>query len=527
MTKFIYLITILIGYACGCFLTAVFVVRKYKGCDVSQVGTGNPGMANVMAQVGKVPGLMVLAGDIAKTALAMGLCWLLFGGEIGRDAMLYSGLGVLLGHNFPIQRGFRGGKGVTVTCTWIILLLPASGIVSAVAGGLITVLTGLLPLGAVLITLFIVPFAWAELGNGAAVVMVISLVIMLYRHFPGLVRGFKNQEKREFHKRRSLRAIIGCIIIIILVAYLAFIDILISLALVPDFMEQFDSFEEITEESVAELVHTSDIEDNGQAQRQLLLDWMDTLTEETYVKVSLQSQDGYQLVAAEFLQPEHTDKWALLVHGYTGSKEEMYTYARWYYEQGYNCLVPDLRCQGQSQGDYIGLSLTDCDDCLDWLDAIIAQNPDARIVLHGQSMGAATVLMMTGRELPNNVVACISDCAYTTAYDMAGDKFVNWFGLPKFPIVDSMCIYFRLRGGYDVYAAAPIEAVGKSSTPTLFIHGTDDAMVGYYMGQQLYDAAACPKEFYTVEGAGHSQAKNKDPEAYYAEIEKFLKEYGI
>lgn len=217
------LLSMLIGYIFGSFLTAVVVAKKFTGKDISEIGTGNPGMANTMAQIGKKAGFIVLGGDILKTVIAMTISAVIFYNSLGiSQAFLWTGLGALLGHNFPVTRKFKGGKGVTVTCVWIILLLPFSGILSAVAGGLVVVLTGLLPLGAVLITFFVMPFAYFELGTEAFFVMLLSFCIMLFRHFPGFIRGFKNQEKREFKKGRSVKSIVLSIIVIALVYIIGF-----------------------------------------------------------------------------------------------------------------------------------------------------------------------------------------------------------------------------------------------------------------------------------------------------------------
>ena len=221
-----YILSALIGYVCGMFLTAWFVARIWAKKDISEIGTGNPGMANVMARIGKVPGFLVLLGDILKTVLAMGLCRYFFSAEIGDMAGLFAGLGTLLGHNFPVWRKFKGGKGVSVTCAWIILYMPFGGIVSAVAGGIITILTGLLPLGAVLITVFEIPFAFLEKGKAAGLVMTVSFLIMLYRNFPGFIRGFKNEENREFKRKRDVKNTIGCIVTVILVVVCFVFDII-------------------------------------------------------------------------------------------------------------------------------------------------------------------------------------------------------------------------------------------------------------------------------------------------------------
>ena len=73
------LLSILIGYFCGCFLTAELVARKFAGKKAAEVGeTGNPGMANIMASLGFWPGIATLLGDMVKCLLAMTVCYLLF-----------------------------------------------------------------------------------------------------------------------------------------------------------------------------------------------------------------------------------------------------------------------------------------------------------------------------------------------------------------------------------------------------------------------------------------------------------------
>jgi hypothetical protein len=230
-------------------------------------------------------------------------------------------------------------------------------------------------------------------------------------------------------------------------------------------------------------------------------------------------------VAQEFYAQEDSHNWVILLHGYTGWKEEMYPYAYWYWEQGYHVLVPDLRAQGESEGDFIGMGWTDSRDCELWVDYILGQDPDAQIVLHGQSMGASTALIFAGNEpeeYTKNIKAVVSDCAYTSAYEMFGDKITEWFSLPPFPFVDSACLMLRLRGGYDLKKASPIDTVKKSTIPTLFIHGDADAMIDVSQAYELYEQAACEKELLIVEGAGHAQAVEKDPEGYWEAVEQFL-----
>lgn len=317
----------------------------------------------------------------------------------------------------------------------------------------------------------------------------------------------------------------GIALTVLLLMYIILVNVLIDAALVPSFMRKLDAFGRITEESYAQQVQSTDIQRNQQGALNEMREWLAGAESR---KCSVVTEDGYTLIAEEFMAREESHKWVLLLHGYTGWKEAMYPFACWYYGEGYHVLAPDLRCQGESEGDFIGMGWTDHYDCMLWIDYILSQDADAQIVLHGQSMGAATALMMTGEEsLSAQVCAVVSDCAYTDAYSMFGDKISAWFHLPAFPLVDSACLMLKLRGGYDLKDASALLAVEKSSTPTFFIHGDADAMIPVWMSEELYEAATCEKELMIVEGAGHAQAQDKDPDAYYGAIRAFLEEAGL
>lgn len=326
-------------------------------------------------------------------------------------------------------------------------------------------------------------------------------------------------------RKKKVLKITAVVVFVLFLLYVIFVYFLVSACLVPSFMRKLDAFENITVMGYSEQVHSTEISEHHAKS----MDDADTLVKDVESrKVSLQSEDGYKLVAEEFSAKEESGKWVMLLHGYTGWKEEMFPFAYWYYEQGYHVLVPDLRCQGESEGDFIGMGWTDHYDCELWIDYILKQDADAQIVLHGQSMGAATALIMTGEEnLSDHVKAVVSDCAYTDAYSMFGDKITEWFSLPAFPFVDSACLMLRLRGGYDLNDASAVNAVKKSRTPTLFIHGDEDALVSVDMVYELYREAACEKELLVMEGAGHAQSQDKDPEKYYGAIAEFLEKNGM
>lgn len=197
------MICLLIGYAFGCFLTGELVARRRTGAGADRLGTGNPGMANVAHELGLRWGLLVLLGDVLKTVLADLLCARLFAVRLGWLALLWTCLGAVLGHNFPLWRGFRGGKGVAVTCAGLILFSPLWGTVACLTGLGVTVITGWLPLGAVVIPAVFLPLALLFHGWEAGLLAAALTGLMVSRHYHGLGRIRRGEEPRKFRPKQS------------------------------------------------------------------------------------------------------------------------------------------------------------------------------------------------------------------------------------------------------------------------------------------------------------------------------------
>ncbi len=329
-------------------------------------------------------------------------------------------------------------------------------------------------------------------------------------------------------RRKTITRIAALLFLLILLFYAVAGNLIVSAALVPEFMRKLDAFEEITEESYSQMIYTDDITENTRAASQETREWLETVDLKKY---SLTSDDGYQLIASVFYQPEELPKeerhrWVMLLHGYTGWKEEMYHYACRYYAQGFNVICPDMRCQGESEGDFIGMGYTDSRDNLLWLLAILHTDPDARIVIHGESMGASCALMMSGlKDLPENVACIISDCGYSDVRSIFKKELNDWTGLPDIGLTFASRLCLLARGGYDIRKASALEAVRVSHTPTLFIHGLQDRFVPPYMEDRLFEACSSSKQLMKMEGAGHVQSVYKDPDAYYDTVFDFIDQW--
>lgn len=313
-------------------------------------------------------------------------------------------------------------------------------------------------------------------------------------------------------KKKKIIGIAISSILVILILGLSFVgNYFYNLALNPDTPKDivFGTPEEA--EATSGQVLDSDIQ------------WL--LTESNYTDETLTSFDNLNLHAYKVLNQNDSNKWVITVHGYTSEGINMSSYAKNYYDIGYNVLIPDLRSHGLSEGDYIGMGWDDRLDIIDWINTILEYNPNAEIVLHGVSMGAATVSMASGEDLPSNVKAIVADCGYTSVWDEFAYQLDDLFSLPEFPILNVSSLVAKVRAGYFLGEASTLKQVAKSKTPILFIHGDEDDFVPYYMMEELYNATSSEKEMLTIKNAGHAKASEVDPETYWTTVSNFTSKY--
>ena len=120
------LVCIFIGYIFGMFQTA-FILGKIKGIDIREHGSGNAGTTNTLRVLGTKAGVIVFAGDMLKSILAILLVRTLFKAaysDIEPLLVIYTGAGCVLGHNFPFYLKFKGGKGIATSGGMILSFHP-------------------------------------------------------------------------------------------------------------------------------------------------------------------------------------------------------------------------------------------------------------------------------------------------------------------------------------------------------------------------------------------------------------------
>lgn len=306
-------------------------------------------------------------------------------------------------------------------------------------------------------------------------------------------------------KKRTKRIIIACISILVLI-YLGVNAYLVNYAFVRD---------------SASLGASSPEKARVLKKDQL---WLSQAKKTTWTQKS--ADDKLNLKALYIPAAKKTNETIVIAHGYRENNLRMASYIRMFHDLGYNVLAPDDRGAGQSEGKMITFGWQDRLDYLKWLDQIISKNgQDSKIGLFGVSMGGATVMMMSGEKLPKQVKVIVEDCGYSSIYSELGTQLTAQFGLPKEPILTTASWIASPFLGFNFKEGDVIKQLKQNKLPTLFIHGSKDKFVPTEMVYENYKASAGKKELWVVKDAAHGMSYYKDPKAYAAKVQDFIKPY--
>ena len=240
------------------------------------------------------------------------------------------------------------------------------------------------------------------------------------------------------------------------------------------------------------------------------------------------SFDDLKLHATYFPADENreTPKIVICFHGYTSQGMSDYIGLSDYYQKrGYAMLLPDARAHGASEGEYVGFGCLDRKDALVWINWAIRQlGENVKILLHGTSMGAATLLMLSGLSLPEQVKGIVSDCGFTSPKEVFTHVLHSMYHLPAFPVIPGADLVNRRLAGYGMDECNAKREVEKATVPILFIHGEADTFVPCSMCEEIYEHCASKKNRLLVAGAAHAESYYKDMESYEKALTGFMEE---
>ncbi|MFW5779846.1 MAG: alpha/beta hydrolase [Bacillota bacterium] len=235
----------------------------------------------------------------------------------------------------------------------------------------------------------------------------------------------------------------------------------------------------------------------------------------------IQSRFGYKLHARLYEAKEPTNKYIVDIHGRSSSSISQLKYLKIFSDMGYNVLFPDQRGSGESGFAFYSYGLYEKYDIISWISRLKRMNPDAEILLFGESMGAATATMVAASD--DRVKALVSYCSFSSIYDILKDhigekgypKFIKFF-IPAFVVV-SLFMF-----GMRVWHADVTKHMKKITIPTLIIHSYGDKLVPIGHGKKLIKANPMA-EYLLFENDEHARSFSAHPVEFTKAVQEFLK----
>ena len=261
-----------------------------------------------------------------------------------------------------------------------------------------------------------------------------------------------------------------------------------------------------------------------------MIEWTKQSRATEHRKVEIKTFDGLTL-RGRYYEHSPDAPIEIMMHGYQGNLErDLNGGILRALKIGHSVLVYDHRGSGKSDGNVLTFGINESRDCRRWIDFVLENiNKDAKIIISGVSMGAATAMIVSGfDDLPENIVGIVADCGYTSAKEIIC-KVVRDMKLPPKLLYPFIKLGAKIYGHFDLDEFSPIEQVKKSKIPTIFVHGDMDDFVPLEMSKANYEACSAKiKRFTVVPGAAHGLAYPVALDRYLDELRSFFEiEVGI
>jgi glycerol-3-phosphate acyltransferase PlsY len=195
---FLRVLAVLLSYTIGNFSTSIIVSKLWAGIDIRKYGSGNAGATNVLRTLGMKAGLVTFIGDALKAILAV---WA--GSQLGGEGTaLICGVAVVIGHNWPVFLGFKGGKGIASSIGVGLFVNPMVAIICIIVGVLIVAKTKYVSLGS-LVAIGLLPVLLLFSGFKFFLFGLILALMAIYRHKENISRLLKGTESKLGQKSRT------------------------------------------------------------------------------------------------------------------------------------------------------------------------------------------------------------------------------------------------------------------------------------------------------------------------------------
>ncbi len=242
-------------------------------------------------------------------------------------------------------------------------------------------------------------------------------------------------------------------------------------------------------------------------------------------EVYIDSDYGYKLHGIWFPNKD-SKKTIIICHGYTINLNGAIRYMDMFYKRGFNVLLNDHRFHGKSGGENCSMGYYEKVDLKNWVTWVKNKvGKDSLIGTHGESMGAATVLMHAA--IDDRLSFVIADCPFESVYQQFKYKLKFDYKIPAFPFLNFANLFTKIKIKTFYKDIAPIKIIENVNIPILFIHGDSDTFIPYSHTQHMYDLKKGPKQLYLAKGADHAQSYFVNKDEYRKVVYKFLDSMDI
>lgn len=227
------------------------------------------------------------------------------------------------------------------------------------------------------------------------------------------------------------------------------------------------------------------------------------------------------------VQDNKKERVVVLVHGYTFCQFGSVKYINIFRKLGFHCIIFDNRNHGYSGKAITTMGYYEARDLKKVCGYVRTRLGDDIVIgTHGESMGAATVMM--NAPLDNRLAFVIEDCGYSNLSDQLAHNLKQIYHLPRLPFLGVASIFSRLRGGIFFHQVIPKKEVAKcDSLPMLFLHGEQDDFVPSGMIKEIYEVKKGYRRMRIFPNAAHGESYWNNQKEYSREIEEFLKEIKV
>jgi len=240
-------------------------------------------------------------------------------------------------------------------------------------------------------------------------------------------------------------------------------------------------------------------------------------------KVYMTTNDGLKLEGIYIKGEPEINKTIIVVHGITVGIPTSIKYMRMFLDRGWNVLMYNQRRHGASEGKYSTYGYYEKYDLDLWVNWVVNRNGEDSIIgLHGESMGAATVLQYA--DINKYVDFIIADCAYSDMNELMKFRIKEDIKLPSFPILKFVELKSKIRAKFSFKDVSPINSIRYNEIPVLFIHGKNDKFVPTYMSEKMYEVKKGMKRIYLADGAVHACSIEVNKQKYEKVVFEFVNE---